>query len=90
MGTTTIAQNTLMASIALYRDNLIDTDLALDGASLHVENALEEQERVHQERDRVARHLQHLIDLHEEATSVSETFGPEVAEVFLAGVESRV
>jgi hypothetical protein len=68
-----------MASIQQFRDNLLDTDIALDDADRAVAAALEAQERARQERHRVARHLQYLIDLHDECAALAETFGPEIA-----------
>ena len=77
MGTTTIPQPKLMAALEQFRDNLLDADVVLDDADRAVVAAFEEQERARRERNRIARHLQHLIDLHDEIESVSATFGPE-------------
>lgn len=84
MGINTIPHRNLMASIRRFRDNLIDADLVLDDADRVVAAALEDRERARCKRNRVARHLQHLIDLYDEIESVSMTFGPEIAERHIA------
>lgn len=79
MGTLNLSQPGLMQSIRRFRDNLIDADVALDDADRVVAAALEDRERARHERNRIACHLQHLVDLHDEIESVAIAFGPEIA-----------
>ncbi len=89
MGTSTIPHAKLMASIRQFCDSLLDCDRVLDDADRAVSAALEEQERARQERNRVALHLQRLVDLYDEAESTSATFGPEIAGEFVSQLEAR-
>jgi hypothetical protein len=88
MDTERIPHARLLAAIRIYRDLLINADLAVDDA--HDEQTLSVARR---ERARVALHLAHLIDLAPEETAgryveaVSYGLGVKMADV---GATARV
>ncbi|MEP7308203.1 MAG: hypothetical protein ABJA98_22085 [Acidobacteriota bacterium] len=77
----------MRTAIATWRGNLIDLDIVCDDKRQAVEQRVEELRLAVRERDRAAKHLEYLIEMHDEREAVAEWFGPEIAAQFVVSLQ---